>query len=82
VDERYLAEATRAYGLLGLGTFRAKPYTFSLIYLRVDLTAVWHMFIIDKTFVVPPDAEEDLFFEALSLCDWHRQLSFNKPLIL
>jgi hypothetical protein len=31
VDERYLAEVTRAFGSLALGTFRAKQYTFSLI---------------------------------------------------
>jgi hypothetical protein len=31
--------------------------------------AVWHKFIINKTFVVPPDAEEDLISEALSLCN-------------
>jgi hypothetical protein len=31
VDERYLAEVTRAFGSLALGTFRAKAYTFSLI---------------------------------------------------
>jgi hypothetical protein len=29
--------------------------------------AVWHKFIIKKIFVVPPDTEEDLFLEALSL---------------
>jgi hypothetical protein len=44
--------------------------------------AVWHKFIISKTFVVPPDAEEDLFFEVLSLCDRRWQLSFIKPLLL
>jgi hypothetical protein len=62
VDERYLAEVTRSFGSLALGTFRAKPYTFSLvlrIYLRVDRTAVWHKFLINKN-VVPPDVEEGL----------------------
>jgi hypothetical protein len=46
--------------------------------------AVWHKFIINtsKTFVVSADAEEDLFFEELSLCDRHWQLSFIKPLLL
>jgi hypothetical protein len=44
--------------------------------------AVWHKFIINKTFVVPPDAEEDLVFEAVSLCDWHWQLSFIMSLLL
>jgi hypothetical protein len=31
VDERFLAEVTRAFGSLALGTFRTKPYKFSLI---------------------------------------------------
>jgi hypothetical protein len=31
VDERYLAEVTRSFGSLALGTFPAKQYTFSLI---------------------------------------------------
>jgi hypothetical protein len=31
VEERYLAEVTRAFGSLALGTFGAKPYTFPLI---------------------------------------------------
>jgi hypothetical protein len=31
VDEHYLAEVTRAFGSLALGTSRVKPYTFSLI---------------------------------------------------
>jgi hypothetical protein len=31
VDERYLAEVTRTFGSLDLGTFRPKPYTFSVI---------------------------------------------------
>jgi hypothetical protein len=42
--------------------------------------AVWHKFII-KTFAVPPDAEEDHFFEALSLCDRYWQFSFTKALL-
>jgi hypothetical protein len=53
VDERYLAEVTRAFGSLALGSFRAKPYTFSLIAENIpprDDTAVWHKFIINKTF--------------------------------
>jgi hypothetical protein len=66
VDEHYLA-----FGSLALGTFRANRYTFSLIvriYLRVDRTAAWHKFIINKTFVVPPDAEGGPFIRsALSL---------------
>jgi hypothetical protein len=43
VDERYLAEVTRAFSSLALGTFQAKPYAFSLIVEntpRVDRTAV------------------------------------------
>jgi hypothetical protein len=44
--------------------------------------AIWHKFIINKTFIVPSDAEEALFFEALSLCDRHWQLSFAKLSLL
>jgi hypothetical protein len=44
--------------------------------------AIWHKFIIDKTFIVPSNVDEDLFLEALSLCDLHWQLFFIKPLLL
>jgi hypothetical protein len=58
------------------------------MYLCIDCMAIWNKFIMNKTFVDPPDAEEDLLFSkrslslSLSLCDRYWQLSFIKPLLL
>jgi hypothetical protein len=79
VNERYLAEVTRAFGSLALGTVREKPYIFSPI---VDRTAVWHKFIINKTFVVPPDAEGDLFFRSAFSLRPALVIVLIKPLLL